>query len=145
MKYLTKSTEKVSRYEVDDFYVDIIDKDDSYEAWLVGKRYGISSMMFGTAKKNQFHGVEYTETKRNFLKTVESNLDFEIAAYFDEYYVEYEGEEPKIYALDPDSCLDTSKLGITEDDRLTFKEICQLAISLKTGSNLLFQFFEEVE
>ena len=145
MAKLIKSAEKVSRYEFGEFYVDIVDGADDYEAWITGKRYGVSSLMFGIPKKNQFHGVEYTESKRSFLAMVESNLDFEIAAYINEYYVEYEGEEPRLYALKPGSGIDKQKLGITEADTFTFREFCELAIAHNIPSNGLFNFFREVQ
>jgi len=147
MPYLMKSFEKVTRFEVydtEEYYVDIIEKYDSFEAWITGKNYGVSALMFGSAKQNYFHDCPYEVTKKEFIKTVESNLRYEIAAYYDEYYADYEGESPKLYALPADTCLDKKKIGVTGNEKLTFKEICKLAIDHGISSNALFPFFREV-
>ena len=49
-KYKPVTDIKITRYESGDFWVDIIDKPDVYEAWLSHKKMGVSDMMFGECK-----------------------------------------------------------------------------------------------
>ena len=38
---------KITRFEVGEFNIDIVESADAYEAWLSHKDYGISSLIFG--------------------------------------------------------------------------------------------------
>lgn len=83
---MKKTNQKVTRYETKRYYVDIIEKKDSYEAWLTGKKYGISELMFGSAKvQHHIDGEEYRVTEPYFLELVEANLEDYIIGYKCEY------------------------------------------------------------
>lgn len=66
----------IIRFEHENFWVDIVELEDCYEAWLQHKDYGISDMMFGLSKET---GLDY------FLEIVEVNLD----EYEEDYMAEY--------------------------------------------------------
>lgn len=53
-------------YEHGDFLIDIVEMEDSYEAWLCLKNYGTKSLMFGSGKE--------MVTADEFLSLVETNL-----------------------------------------------------------------------
>lgn len=143
MYNLYKSAEKITRYEfvngndIGDFYIDIIDKEEWYEAWLVGRKYGVESMMFGGCKKSM--------TKKEFIRTVEANLDYEIALYIDEYYVDCEEEEPRVYEVKRDSVYDLAYYNLKPGKRFTFKEFCKFCINQGENTNALFHVLKEVE
>lgn len=67
---------KIIRFEHGNFWVDIVELEDWYEAWLQHKDYGISDMMFGLGKEND---LDY------FLEIVEVNLDEYEEGYIEEY------------------------------------------------------------
>ena len=86
MKLKRTKGEKITRYETGNYYVDIIEKEDIFESWLTGKGYGISEMMFGSAKEqHHIDGTRYTVDKKAFCDLVEANLPDYILAYSTEY------------------------------------------------------------
>ena len=65
---------------LDDYYVDIVTKDDEYESWIYSDRYGIKMLMFGVPKDQQPYSI--------FLEIVEANL----IEYLNDYIREVEDE-----------------------------------------------------
>ena len=47
---MTKTNTTITRFEEGDFWIDIIDCGDTWEAWLTRKDYGVSDLMFGCSK-----------------------------------------------------------------------------------------------
>ena len=76
---MKKPSIPITRFEYNDFWIDIIDMGTYFEAWLSHKQYGISSMMFGALKKD----VTFTE----FVDLVQCNLENE--NYVDTYIEEF--------------------------------------------------------
>ena len=72
-----------TRYEDEEFFIDIHEKPDMYEAWLTRKNYGVSSLMFGVPKVQPVDNS--VMTPEEFLDMVERNLE-EYEAYYDEEY-----------------------------------------------------------
>ena len=74
-KTVTTTTYKT---HLDGFYVDVVktktDKWHEIEAWIYHKDYGTKSLMFGT----------YNETEKEFLETVEGNIEIYAGIYRDE-------------------------------------------------------------
>lgn len=76
---MKKSEIKVTRYEQDGFYIDIVKLTENYgtneyEAWLQHKDYGISKLMFGCMSGS----IE------QFLNIVDDNLNEQIEFYYHE-------------------------------------------------------------
>ena len=80
---MKKTTIKMTRYEHGEYYIDIIETAENYEAWIVGKNIGLESLMFGMPKEQQ--------TCKEFLEIVEANLEDEI--------IYYEGDLEDIIAM----------------------------------------------
>lgn len=59
----------ITRFETECFYIDIIDKGDLFEAWLSGKGYGVSELMFGVFKEQPTVEID------SFLEMVDGSLD----------------------------------------------------------------------
>lgn len=57
---------RTTTYEHGDFLIDIVEMEDSYEAWLCLKNYGTKSLMFGSGKE--------TVTADEFLSLIEASL-----------------------------------------------------------------------
>ena len=77
MSKLKRTNTKIIRFEYDDFWVDVVEHEDYYEAWLTKKGYGISDMMFGELK-------EYGDLN-HALSLFEANIEEYIEGYIDEY------------------------------------------------------------
>lgn len=61
---------KITRYKDGEFYIDIVELESTYEAWLSHNSYGISDLMFGVPKTQQ--------SLHEFVELVEINLvDYE--------------------------------------------------------------------
>ncbi len=84
---MEKTDIKITRFEDADFWVDVIDAGDNWEAWITHKAYGISSLMFGYPKKQPDCNVDFDF----FCEIVEVNLEEYEDNYYDDYVVE--GEE----------------------------------------------------
>lgn len=63
---MKKSSVKITRYISGKFYVDIVEKADSYEAWIGHNDIGAADLMFGISKDQTNHD--------EFLYIVEANL-----------------------------------------------------------------------
>ena len=74
-----KQTDRISTttYEHGEFLVDIVTTEDSYEAWICRKNYGMKALFFGVFKKQN--------TLDKFLELVKANLDVAEAGYDEEY------------------------------------------------------------
>ena len=79
---MKKTDIKIVRYVVDGysdhFYVDVVELEDQYEAWLGHVQYGYSDFMFGILKK--YGDLNYA------LHLIEANVDDYIASYQEKYY-----------------------------------------------------------
>lgn len=80
---MKKSDDKITRFEQDGFYIDIVETEDAYakavgrryfEAWLQHKNFGMSTLMFGSA----------TDDFEYFLDLVDKNLNIYIENYYHE-------------------------------------------------------------
>jgi len=76
---------KITRFEIGEFYVDIVETKGEIEAWLCGKKYGTSNFMFGMQKSStyfhDFYEIYNGEYFNAFCKLVENNLDEYIEMY----------------------------------------------------------------
>ena len=77
---MEKTNVKITRYKYGDFFVDIVDDGEVFEAFLLHKDYGVSSMMFGVQKKDIIDGSE-----ERFVNLVEGQIVPYLADYMDEY------------------------------------------------------------
>ena len=76
---------KITRYEDGNFWVDIVEKSDEYEAWISHKEYGISTLAFGLPKTNTLYDIENTNLVHSvFLHIVNANLERYKAIYLEE-------------------------------------------------------------
>lgn len=80
---MKKTNQKITRYEHGDYYIDIVENEDSFEAWITGKKYGTSELMYGSLKK-QPRCIYGDTTRPIFLEMVENSL------HFDNYIEDYE-------------------------------------------------------
>ena len=91
---------KIERFICGVYYVDIIEKPQGFEAWLMHKDFGVSVLMFGMSKEN-LRGIvrgdflsdkqEAQFVKRLFLACVSDNLLEHIEQYNAEYVDKSEG------------------------------------------------------
>lgn len=72
---------KSTRFEHDDFWVDVIETDYGWEAWITKKNYGVSAMMFGLQKEQK----EFETTYEEALEIIENNLEEYERGYMEEY------------------------------------------------------------
>ena len=73
----SENIKSIDVYDYDDEYcIDIITTNDTYEAWLYKNNYGMKSLMFGSPIQQQ--------SKEEFLKIVAINVDDYIPLYCDE-------------------------------------------------------------
>ena len=72
----------ITRFEDGEFWIDIIDSADSREAWISGKNYGISELMFGMPKKKE-NGREITFVE--FCRLAEAAAKVIQKDYLEEY------------------------------------------------------------
>ena len=82
---MDKTDIKITRYEQDGFWIDIVENTEDFEAWLTAKNYGISQLMFGVPKKQPTWGDIQHDI---FLELVENNFD-----EYAELYMINHGEE----------------------------------------------------
>lgn len=75
---MNKTNIKITRYEYKNFWIDIVDKEDTYEAWIQHKLYGIADEMFGVLK-------EQTKTEEEMIELINANLFNYIHDYVEEY------------------------------------------------------------
>ena len=76
---LKKANQNVTRYEYESayglYYVDIIETETEFDAWITGERHGLSTFAFGEMKQNTYFGQPVTMTRKEFMKLVEENID----------------------------------------------------------------------
>ena len=85
---MEKTRTAITRYKICEWFVDIIEDPDTYEAWLTHKGNGISTLMFGAPKK--YPGkIEGTDTQEfeDFCDLVEANC----VEYMRDYLAEHMG------------------------------------------------------
>ena len=71
---------KITRYETECFFIDIVDDGKWFEAWLTEKESGISNLMFGMPNEQPTEMIDFDR----FLEIVEDNLDDYIYDYYRE-------------------------------------------------------------
>lgn len=96
---LKKANQKITRYEYESvyglYYVDIIETDTEYEAWITGSDSGLSSFMFGESKANPENG--YANPVEGFAMDVEALVDGYIEDWEDELQRINEMDEARIF------------------------------------------------
>lgn len=71
---MNKTNVKITRYESNDLWVDVIETEDNFEAWTTLKDYGVSNLLFGMPKYQPVNeDVDYD----SFVEIVAANLDYE--------------------------------------------------------------------
>lgn len=78
---------KITRFEIGEFYVDIVETNDGIESWLCGKKYATSKFMFGM-KKSSFLYQNFRDTYKEkffdaYCELTVNNLVEHIEAYED--------------------------------------------------------------
>lgn len=73
---MEKTNIKIVRYEYGSFWIDVVEQNGEYEAWLTHKDYGVSDLMFGLNKEIGM---------KHFLSVVESIVDKFIKSYCENY------------------------------------------------------------
>ena len=66
------SRTKITRFKDGEFYIDIVEKANEFEAWVSLNDYGISILMFGVPKQQPMCKPETIET---FRRMVEHHID----------------------------------------------------------------------
>ena len=80
------TTDKVYRYNYNDFIITILEAPDNFESWLVHKDCGVASLMFGAPKKQSAAPQE--TTLPDFLELVGANIEDYIHGYLEEFMPE---------------------------------------------------------
>lgn len=77
---------KITTYNPEgDWYIDVIETDDMFEAWIYLGSYGIKSLMWGSPKQQEYGTV----TRKDFLDMVKANF----ISYANGYVEEFAPEE----------------------------------------------------
>ena len=82
------------------FMVDIVVKEDMFEAWIYHENYGVKDMMWGSPKTYTRFGETHEETLKSFKALVEANIP-EHAMFYAEQYMD---EDITIDDCDCDHC-----------------------------------------
>lgn len=64
-----------------DWYIDIIETDDMFEAWIYLGSYGVKSLMWGSPKQQEYGTV----TRKDFLNMVKTNFIYYTNGYVEEF------------------------------------------------------------
>ena len=64
-----------------DWYIDVIETDDMFEAWIYLGSYGIKSLMWGSPKQQEYGTV----TRKDFLDMVKTNVIYYANGYIEEF------------------------------------------------------------
>ena len=64
-----------------DWYIDIIETDDMFEAWIYLRSYGVKSLMWGSPKQQEYGTV----TRKHFLDMVKTNFIYYANGYIEEF------------------------------------------------------------
>ena len=98
---LKKANQKITRYEYESvyglYYVDIIETDTEFDAWITGERSGLSSFIFGELKENTCFGKPVTVSRCDFMTMVETLVDEYIEDWEDELQRINEMDEARLY------------------------------------------------
>lgn len=70
---MRKINTTITRYASGEWYIDIVESRDTYEAWLQHRRFGVSELMFGMPKEQQ--------TRDEFMECVSAVLPDYKASY----------------------------------------------------------------
>lgn len=77
---------QITRFETECFFIDIVEDEANFEAWLQEKQYGISSLMYGVPKHQVVRNETIDVDFDFFCEMIESDLDDYIYEYYAEYY-----------------------------------------------------------
>ena len=80
---MKKSSITVERYEVGDWYVDVVSRNKLREAWLSHKDYGVSKLMFGIPVREAGRPAMFYN---QFLDIVMANIEKYISDYESEVF-----------------------------------------------------------
>lgn len=64
-----------------DWYIDVVETDDMFEAWIYLGSYGVKSLMWGSPKQQE----RETVTRKYFLDMVKANFISYANGYVDEF------------------------------------------------------------
>lgn len=64
-----------------DWYIDVIETDDMFEAWIYLGSYGIKSLMWGSPKQQEYGTV----TRKDFLDMIKTNFISYANGYIEEF------------------------------------------------------------
>lgn len=78
-----KTDAKITRYEHGNFYIDVVGEEYGVSAWLHHRDYGISEMMFGLPRKQEFTGEEFTDDE--LIEIIKANLNEYEVSYLKGY------------------------------------------------------------
>lgn len=82
------TNKKTATYNVfGSWYIDIIESDDMFEAWIYLKSYDIKSLMWGSPKQQEWGVI----SRKEFLNMVKANWADYANGYIDEFALD-EGE-----------------------------------------------------
>jgi hypothetical protein len=76
----------IKRFETENFFIDIVEDEATFEAWLQEKHEGVASLMFGTPKEQYIKGKVFRTDLDLFCKVVEEDLDDYIYDYYRKYF-----------------------------------------------------------
>ena len=88
---LKKQADKITRYKYTradgSYYIDIIDNGPGLGAWLTGADCCISTMLFGSPKKQTIYGRPETVNEETFIDYVTADLDRDIDIYLADMHI----------------------------------------------------------
>ena len=85
---MKKAKAFVTRYVIGEWYIDIVETKDQFEAWLTHKSQGVSDLMFGSPKlQHTKDGEEYKIDNEYFCSLVEANMIDYMKIYIEEHSV----------------------------------------------------------
>ena len=76
---------QIVRFLKNDFFVDISDLGDSFEAWIHKKDLGIAELMFSMPKKQSYGEITF----EHFCELVDANFDEYAGDYMNRYCEDY--------------------------------------------------------
>ena len=83
---MKRTNAKITRFESGNWYIDIVETKDEFNAWLTRKGYGVSSHMFGSPKTQHPNDrPALTVSFDDFCDLVEGNLREYKALYNEDY------------------------------------------------------------
>lgn len=82
---MKKTNTQITRFETECFYIDIVETDSEFEAWLQEKHYGEATVMYGVPKHQKIGGENIDTDFELFCAMIESDLDDYIYEYYRKY------------------------------------------------------------